>query len=498
MQMLNPAPRVRSLANLASQAGLSFEGRDAAITAIEYDHRKVGPGALFCALPGANRHGSSYAAEAVALGAVAILTDSAGEPECATLGVPVLVVDSPRSAMAHLAVEFFDRPQERMLTVGVTGTNGKTTTTNLIAAMLRANDLNPLLVGTVGLTLGSEHWPLARTTPEAPDLLAWMAAAVEQGSKSLVMEVSSQGLVLGRVDGLKFDVVLFTGLSQDHLDFHETMEHYFEAKASLFTAERAARGVICLDDEWGHLLADWCSIPFLTYSVDQPADWVANEVAVDSRGQSTYLACGPRELALPISVSIPGTFNIANSLAAVAAADSLGLHLPLACAALPEVTVPGRLERIECGQDFVVLVDYAHTPDAVGRALQVAKAAATGKVIAVLGCGGDRDRGKREPMGAAAAAVADVVLVTDDNPRSEDPALIRSAVLKGAHSEEAEAIEIGNRREAIHTACRMAAPGDWVLILGKGHESGQEVAGVITPFDDRVVAAEAVASVMNS
>ena len=495
--MLKATRRPRSLADLARAIGADGFTGDAQVSAISFDHREVREGDLFAALPGLNRHGADFALEAAVAGASAFLTDPTGRDRCAELGLPVLVVDDPRSAMGLIAAELQGHPHESMLTVGVTGTNGKTTTSHFIAAALEVSGYPPLLVGTVGSRLGSEEWPATRTTPEAPDLISAMAGALERGGRALVTEVSSHALVLGRVDGIKFDVAVFTNLTQDHLDFHQTMDSYYEAKASLFTAERSKRAVICVDDEWGRRLASDCAVPHVTYSVSGPADWSAEGIETLPGGQTAFTAHGPEGLLLPVVVGVPGDFNVANALAAIAASAELGLHLPKAAGSLEHVTVPGRMERVSVGQDFVALVDYAHTPDAVERALAVGRTCASGRLIAVLGCGGDRDRGKRGPMGAAAGRLSDVVIVTDDNPRSESPSEIRAAILVGAREGEAVVLEIGNRLEAIHRACSIARPGDCVIVLGKGHESGQEVAGVVTPFDDRKVMAEAISAVFS-
>lgn len=475
---------------------MPYLGADALISGVTHDNRKVQPADVFVGIPGFKQHGAAFARDAVAAGAAAILTDTEGSQICGDLEVPVVVVSDPRHFVGHFAAALFDRPFESMLSVGVTGTNGKTTTSHLIRAALAANDLRPLLIGTVGIRFGDEHLPSARTTPEATDLHRMVAGAVEAGGRSLVMEVSSHALSLGRVNGLLFDVGVFTGLTQDHLDFHETMEDYYQAKRSLFTASRSRRAVICIDDEWGARLAEESEVPCMTYSLIQSADWTARNIESDATGSVRFIANGPDDIELPVVLNLPGDFNIANALAALATAQSLGLLMPESAAALRGVVVPGRMERVDCGQDFVALVDYAHTPDAVERALAVARTCATGRLIAVLGCGGDRDSAKRGPMGAAAGRAADLVYVTDDNPRSEDPALIRAAVLDGARSGAAITTEIGNRMEAIHAACLGARPGDCVIVLGKGHESGQEVHGVVTPFDDRKVLAEAIASVV--
>ncbi len=459
------------------------------VTGITHDNRAVKPGFVFVGVPGFSVHGATFASAAIEAGAVAIITDGTGAEMCRDLNVPVIISANPRSDMAILAREIYANAQSHLLSVGITGTNGKTTTAHMVAAVLREHGFNPMLLGTVGIRFEDVYLPSSRTTPEATDLHAMLLAAQQAGAKSFVMEVSSHALSLGRVDGVDFNVAVFTGLSQDHLDFHHTMDEYFEAKAQLFTEAHAEHAVICLDDEWGVKLSGRCELPTLTYSTTRKADWTAEDVVTASDGRVTFVAHGPAKK-VAVEIPLPGRFNVANALAAIATADLLALSEATAASSLANVTVPGRLERINCGQDFVVLVDYAHTPDAVAKAVAVAKECATGKVISVLGCGGDRDAEKREPMGEEAGKLSDIVIVTDDNPRSEDPSLIRAAVLTGVAKTSARAVEISDREAAILEAVKTASNGDCVIILGKGHESGQEIAGIITPFDDREVASK--------
>jgi UDP-N-acetylmuramoyl-L-alanyl-D-glutamate--2,6-diaminopimelate ligase len=454
------------------------------ITGITHDNRGVEPGFVFAALAGFNLHGADFADSAIELGAVAVLTDSAGAQQLKDLNVPVIVSANPRADMAHAARLIYGDSQSRLLTVGITGTNGKTTTAHLVNAVLDANELNPIMIGTVGVLFEKKNVPSSRTTPEATDLHRLLCVAEQSGSRSLVMEVSSHALMLGRVDGIQFDVAVFTGLSQDHLDFHETMDNYFEAKAELFKSSRSRHAVVCVDDEWGQKLVGLSQVPTLTYSVVGSADWTAQDVHVDEAGETTFVAKGP-VAEYRITLALPGEFNIANALAAVAVSDAMNLVEAKLPSALEGVKVAGRLERIEAGQDFVAIVDYAHTPDAVERVIEVARKHSQGRIISVLGCGGDRDPAKRPLMGQA-AALGDVIVVTDDNPRSENPETIRTAIRSGIDPAR-DVVEIGDRESAIRYAVSVAQNGDWVLVLGKGHESGQEVAGVVTPFDDREV-----------
>ena len=334
--------------------------------------------------------------------------------------------------------------------------------------------------------IDNDTLPSARTTPEATDLHALLAVMRERGISAVAMEVSSHALVLGRVDGLVFDVALFTQLTQDHLDFHGTMEDYFATKASLFTAERAQRAVIGVDGMWGRRLADQVQIPALTYALDHDADVRCVAITELARGQS--LKVHSDGAVHRVDVGLPGRFNAANALGAWTTLRLMGIDADVLSSSMANVCVPGRMEAITAGQSFTVIVDYAHSPDAVARVLDAVTPASGGRRIVVLGCGGDRDRDKRRLMGEIAAHGCDLLIVTDDNPRSEDPAVIRAAMLEGAQQgsgPRGEIREIGDRRDALAGAIAEARPGDVVLVLGKGHEQGQDISGVIHPFDDR-------------
>jgi UDP-N-acetylmuramoyl-L-alanyl-D-glutamate--2,6-diaminopimelate ligase len=425
-----------------------------------------------------------------AAGAAAVLTD----PEGARIvgpdqDPPLLVVDDPRSVLGAVSAWIYGRPAAHLATTGITGTNGKTTTSYLVDAALRGAGLHTGLIGTVATQIGDEVLPAERTTPEAPDVHALLAVMLERAVSAVTMEVSSHALDLGRVDGIRFDLAVFTNLSRDHLDFHGDMDSYFAAKAELFTTHRARAGLICIDDEWGRSLAARTDIPVTTYAVAGDADWTATDVRPGPLGDTTFTAHGPGGR-LAARVALPGLFNVANALAALAAAVAHGVDPQVAVEAIGDCPgVPGRMEQVRAGQPFLAVVDYAHTPDAVARAIAAGREGAPGRVIVVLGCGGDRDRDKRPEMGAVAAARADVVFVTDDNPRSEEPSVIRAAIMGGARevaaSDRAVLHEQSDRREAIMAAVAEADAQDCVLVLGKGHEQGQEAAGVVTPFDDR-------------
>lgn len=480
---------------LAARTGVRLLGADPAgtvLSGVALNTARVLAGDLYAALPGARAHGADFVAAALAGGAVAVLTDPAGAERLDRPEVPVLVVERPRFLLGRLSAWLYGDPAASLRTVGVTGTHGKTTTTRLAEAALQQAGHSAAVVGTVGTRVAGEDLATSLTTPEAPDLHGLFALMRERGVEACALEVSSHALVLGRVDGVVFDVAAFTNLGRDHLDFHRDEEEYFAAKASLFTPERSRRAVVCIDDPWGRRLADLASIEVRTLSVrDQGADWHVADVESGPSG-STFTARGPEGVQVRSAVALPGEFNVTNALTALAACAEAGFAADRVAGGLARAGgVPGRLEPVAAGQDFLLVVDYAHKPDAVAAALRTLRPLAR-RLIVVLGAGGDRDPGKRPLMGAVAGRGADVLLVTDDNPRTEDPAAIRRAVLAGAERTGAEVLEVGDRREAIRTAVGMARKGDVVLVAGKGHEGGQEVAGVVSPFDDRVVAAELV------
>ncbi|MCW2809874.1 MAG: murE [Friedmanniella sp.] len=471
------------------------DGPGAQVSGITLDSRLVGPGDLYVALPGRHHHGAAFVPAAVAAGAAAVLTDRAGGDLAAarSTGVPVVVVEDPRRVMAGVAARIYGRPAEALAMGAVTGTNGKTTTTFLLEAALQAAGRHTGLVGTIGFRLDGRALPTVRTTvttPESPELQALLAYLRQEGADTVAMEVSSHALVLGRADAITFDVAAFTNFGRDHLDFHGDVESYFEAKASLFTPERTRHAVINVDDERGAVLAERVrayGLGLTTLSLGPGADCFVRSATPRSDGRTAVVAqLGPR--VLQFVLGMPGDFNLRNALTALAMAERLGADLDAAAAGLADAAVPGRMQRVDLGPDApVVVVDFAHTPQAISAALQ---ALGPGRRIAVLGCGGDRDPDKRAPMGAAAVASADVVVVTDDNPRSEDPAVIRAQILDGGRRAIADGdlparlVDGGDRRRAIRTALELAQPGDVVAVLGKGHESGQEVDGEVRPFSD--------------
>lgn len=471
---------------------------DVVLSGVTHDSRAVRPGDLYAALPGAHAHGADFAADAVAAGAVAVLTDTAGAAALTgAVAVPVVVTGSPRRDVAQVADWLYGQPSRQLTLLGVTGTNGKTTSAFLIDAGLRAAGHRTGLLGTVETRVGDERIDSVRTTPEAADLQALFALMVERRVTAATMEVSSHALAQHRVDGLRFAAALFTNLSQDHLDYHPTMRDYFEAKALLFEPERSAAAVIAVDPAngpWGAELA--ARVPgSVTFAPGPRADWWPDDLVVGERG-STFTARGPGARRVPVQVRLPGMFNVVNALGALALLVTAGVPAEAAAAGIGELAgVPGRMERVEAGQPYLALVDYAHTPDAVETVLGSVRGLVPGRLIVVLGCGGDRDRAKRPLMGAAAARLADLAFFTNDNPRSEDPAEIlaqMSAGVAGAGTSTAKVTVIPDRAEAIAAAVAEAGPGDAVVLAGKGHERGQEQHGVKTPFDDREVLAAAI------
>lgn len=467
------------------------------VTGVALASSSVRAGDLYAALPGSRHHGAQFAREAAQRGAVALLTDDSGVELCKQVGLPTLLLDQPRHRLGDLAALVYGFPARSLTLVGVTGTQGKTTTTQLVSAGLQAAGRRTAVIGTMGTWIEGAPVTTSLTTPEAPDLHALFAVMVERGVDVCTMEVSSHALVMGRVDGVVFDLAVFTNFGRDHLDFHVDLESYFAAKAELFTAARARRALINGDDAQVSRLLDEPALPTSTFSVSDPeADWSAGIVDARADG-SRFVVSGPQGLVLEASIALPGAFNVSNALCALAAVGELGCDVTAAArgiAAMPAVR--GRMERVEQGQPFAVLVDYAHKPDAVSAALEALRAVTSGRVFVVIGAGGDRDAGKRPVMGQIAARLADVVIVTDDNPRSEDAAAIRAELLAGARGDDgvaAEVLEVPDRATAIRTAIESACAGDAVLIAGKGHEQGQETAGRVLPFDDREVARQALA-----
>ncbi len=489
------------LAELAGQLGAPQPPATAdgavAVTGITHDSRAVRPGDLYAALPGARLHGADFVTQAAGLGAAAVLTDPTGAERAAATGLPVLVADDPRARMGELAATIYGRPGRDLLQIGITGTSGKTTTAYLVEGGLKT-DRATGLIGTVETRIGDERIKSERTTPEATDLQALFAVMRERGVEAVAMEVSSHALVLGRVDGCVFDIAVFNNLSPEHMEFHSGMEDYFQAKAGLFTPERSKLGIVNHDDAYGRRLAREATVPVVTFSAEghPDADWRAADVRIGPM-DSTFTVVGPKDQRIAARSPLAGTFNVANTLAAIVALAEAGLDPQTAADGIAGVPgVPGRLERVDVGQPYLAVVDYAHKTDAVESVLKALRKVTEGKLHVVLGCGGDRDTTKRMPMGAAVARLADTAVLTSDNPRSEDPLAILATMLEGAASvpahERAEVQVFEDRAEAVAAAVARARPGDTVLVAGKGHEQGQDIAGVVRPFDDRQVLREAI------
>jgi len=490
------------LDELVRAAGVAAEVRGdggADVDSLAYDSRAAGTGTLFFCVRGLTSDGHDFAAKAVDAGASALVVERPLE-----LGVAEVQVADARAAMAPFAAAFHGDPTAELQVVGVTGTNGKTTTAFLARQLLEAAGRHTGLLGTVQSVVGGEMAEVERTTPEAIDLQAIFARMLQAGDRVCVMEVSSHALVLNRADAIHFDAKAFTNLTQDHLDFHEDMDDYFEAKRLLFTAEGGSASlvlqggvsVVNVDDEYGRRLArdlrdaehEEALVTFSSEGAE--ADLSASEVSFDAAGSSFRLA-GPDGLEVDVRTPLPGDFNVSNALAALGIAHALGLDVERAAASLASVEqVPGRFEPIDEGQPFGVLVDYAHTPDSVENALAAARKLTAGELISVLGCGGDRDRDKRPLMGRASAELADLAVITSDNPRSEGPSTIVEEIVAGIEDRSNVVVEV-DRRAAIALALGRAAEGDVVVIAGKGHEQGQEFEnGRKIPFDDREVARE--------
>ncbi|WP_123039862.1 UDP-N-acetylmuramoyl-L-alanyl-D-glutamate--2,6-diaminopimelate ligase [Cohnella candidum] len=476
---------------------------NAAIRDLETDSRQVKPGVLFFCLPGHAADGHKFAFEAAEKGAAALVVSRE-----LPIALPQLVVPDPRLALAVLADYFYGRPSRKLRPIGVTGTNGKTTTTYLIERVLADVGVDTGVIGTIEARYGGQSFPMSRTTPGVLELQRLLRAMVAAGTDRCVMEVSSHSLEQGRVKGTRFRTAVFTNLTQDHLDYHGTMEAYEAAKGLFFSRlgnEYAARpedrtyAVLNADDPASARFAKLTAAQVLTYGIERAADLRATDVAIDARGTSFKLTTlhGERTVRL----RLVGKFNVYNALAALGAAYCEGIPMNDAISSLESVPgVPGRVEAVDEGQSFAVVVDYAHTPDGLENVLKTVRELASGRVICVFGCGGDRDRTKRPLMGKVAASLADTLILTSDNPRSEDPA----AILREIEAGLAEA-QVGtdryamvpDRREAIEKAVEMASPGDVVLIAGKGHETYQMIGGVTYDFDDRLVARDALRSLLS-
>ena len=476
-----------SLAKSLMEFDSKIFNQQVVISGVSINAQKVVPGDLFIAFAGANTHGISYLEQAISNGAVAVLSDKKIEAS-----IPSFIHPKPREIVGAISAWLYGHPFESLKAVGITGTNGKTTTANLVKQIWQLNSIKSGLVGTLGVEIADEKLESARTTPEADDLQAIAAAMVEQGCKNLVMEVSSHAIDQGRIKGAKYEVVAFSNLTQDHLDYHLSMENYFQAKANLFATEYAKAAVINIDDSYGKKLSKQVKIPVVTVSrKDSTADWYLAKAEIKNGLYQVEIKSKSGEI-LSENFALLGDYNLDNLLLAVAIVSSAGLSLDKIASTISKLqSVPGRLESINAGQKFTALVDYAHTPDAVERVIATVKSATSGKIIGVLGCGGDRDASKRSLMGHALFNGCDLAIFTSDNPRSESAEAILKQMTAGIDLGKKGLVEI-DRKSAINLAVENAQSGDVVLLMGKGHESGQEVNSVVTPFDDRVELAESI------
>ena len=464
---------------------------DVVITGVSINASEVKSGDLFIALPGKKTHGMNFIDQAISNGAVAVLSDLKIESK-----IPVFIDPSPRNLVGSISDWAYNKPFSKLEAVGITGTNGKTTTSNLVKQLWELNNINSGLIGTLGVEIGEEKIAGVRTTPEADELQALAAVMVERGNTHLAMEVSSIAIDQGRINSAKYKVVAFSNLTQDHLDYHKSMNQYFDAKAKLFTPEFAQNAVINIDDQYGQKLYKMSKLPSKTVSrSDKSADWHYRKIESLSDGYKVEISGKSGQI---ISGSFPliGEHNLDNLLLAVACVSICGSTDTQITNSISKLkSVPGRLEIISAGQPFSAVVDYAHTPDAVSRVLKSVRSFTSGRVIGILGCGGDRDKSKRLPMGQALFNGSDLAIFTSDNPRSEKAEAILKDMTDGINMAEKGFVRT-DRKDAINFAVKTAKPGDCILLMGKGHESGQEISGVVTPFDDRIELANSIKQVI--
>ena len=485
-----PGRTLRAVSELISANSSELNLEQIVITGVSIDSHQIEAGDLFVAVAGAKTHGATYAGSAKLNGAVAVLTDEVGA--ALVTDMPVLIVANPRASAGVISAWLHNEPMRDMFSVAVTGTNGKTTVTTLLHQIAMAAGRQSGLVGTVETRVGDEVVAALRTTPEAPELQSLAAVMRERHMRNLFMEVSSHAVSLNRIGGSRFNIAAFTNLSQDHLDFHGDMAAYFAAKAALFRFQYADTAYINIDSDWSKKLLETQELPVIKISRNtKSADWYFERIEIGSHSTSVAIR-GTGGILIETTTKLVGDFNLDNLLMAIAISVAGGID-PIDIAAItPNLTgAEGRLEKVDLGQPFSALVDYAHSPDSVTRVLAALRENTAGKIIAVLGCGGDRDKGKRPLMGAALLAGSDIAIFTSDNPRSEDPAQIAKDMVSGLVLTETASIEL-DRKRAIELAVAAAKPGDVVVVLGKGHESGQEIAGVKHNFDDRLVLAAAI------
>jgi UDP-N-acetylmuramoyl-L-alanyl-D-glutamate--2,6-diaminopimelate ligase len=502
--MIEPFNTVKkSLIDIERFLGETFDAsmsldKNVEISGISSNSKEVKPGDIFIALSGENSQGGSFIDSALERGARAVVLDARGMQykKDVPQNVPLLILENPRSFSGALASWFYGNPSEKLFLAGVTGTNGKTTTTQLLHQIWEHAEKPGGLIGTIGISIGDEKISTSHTTPESDELQRILAVMAERHIENVAMEVSSHALSAKRVSGTRFKVAAFTNLTQDHLDFHGNMENYYQAKKLFFEPILSESALVNIDSLWGSRLFNEVSLPVETVSLrNKKAHWYFEKITPLPGGYELSLR-GQGGILLEGSCRLMGEYNLENLILAIAIATKSGMDPLEIERTLPFLkSAPGRLERIELGQPFDVVVDYAHTPDAVERVLLTLKSLAKNRLIAVLGCGGDRDKSKRPMMGSALVDISDVAILTSDNPRSESPEEIIDEMIKGIQLKEGSQ-KLIDRQEAIRHAIQIAREGDIVAILGKGHEIGQEIAGVVTPFDDRIVAREEILRVL--
>ncbi|MEN9292451.1 MAG: hypothetical protein RL288_247 [Actinomycetota bacterium] len=491
-------PVVKSLGAVADYLGISIDGKysEIQITGLSSSSKNIQAGEIFLALPGVKTHGSAFIQAAVERGARAVITDNSGADSLPLqqLEIPVLVVPNPRSQIGFLSDWFLNSPSRSMYLAGITGTNGKTTTTFLLNQIWQYAEFSNGLIGTVGIKVGEDFYPTTHTTPESDVLHRTLSVMQERHIRNVAMEVSSHALVQHRVDGVHFSVSGFTNLSQDHLDFHGDMESYYQAKRALFSSNLSEFAVINIDHEYGARLATEITIPNGTLSIhNKKATWHFESLRGDNKGFEVAIR-GEGGVLIEGRINLLGSYNLENCLLAVAIAAHSGVDPLVIGQSLSTLSgAPGRMEKITHGRDFNALVDFAHSPDAVTKVLKTAREITNAKLIGILGCGGDRDKSKRAIMGKALYEGCDIAIFTSDNPRSEDPMKILEDMTAGLNLDEHQKV-IVDRAAAIEYAVNIAQLGDTIIVLGKGHETGQEIKGVKTPFSDQAELRKAIAN----
>ena len=468
-------------------------GQEIKISGVALNANMVKPGDLFIALQGAKTHGLNFVADAIANGAVAVLSDKSAD-----ISIPIFISSDAKRLVGKISAWYYEKPFSKLFAVGVTGTNGKTTSVNLLNQIWRLSGRKTGVIGTIGTEINESQYSAARTTPEASELQSIAALMIQENVTNLAMEVSSHALVQERLSGAHFKIAGFTNLTQDHLDFHENMENYFEAKSRLFNDDLSELSVINIDDPYGRKLFALKANKSVSVSrIDKSGDWHFQSIKANHNGFDIEIV-NKKDQLVTGNFPLLGEHNLDNLILAVAIAAHSGVSLAEITAAIPNLkSVTGRLEQVNLGQNFNALVDYAHTPDAVERVLKSARRFTPGKIIAILGCGGDRDKGKRPLMGMALNNYSDIAIFTSDNPRSESPDQILKEMVAGVEVASPNKV-IVDRREAIKYAVSMAQSGDSILLLGKGHEVGQEVNGVTTEFSDLIELTDAIKKVVGN